>query len=385
VDDSDPVDFHAYYNEYKREMLKLRLPAQEFAFSLHRLSMKDDTELALAYSNALRTAVVPTLSIDGLFQPSTRMFLDSKQFQHSLQMIREQDKETNPGVYKRFEQNSGDADGGASHFSPRVHSREIPIFLIYQDQNQPVFIDTHYQSRALEDMVLAVRSEGTVESVFACNGRPVVWNLENPLRPLLSATIAHLSGALPTHVTYSEAHRRTSQNWQWSVGDSPLAYTSSRWHFNAFQADSVHRNYVVGALEQAHKYMSTSHHILSNLKLTEANFQILHEGSGAFKLLMRLWNEFYSSQSEVVNHVDAMDYDAASTKLHRLVSLSEEISKRAQQMNTTFANYRCHELDDREPVGSGMQDFGTFLVIVVIVLLCALCARAPKKLKPKIN
>lgn len=92
VDDSEPYDFHSYYNEYKRELLKLRLPAQEFAFSLHRLSMKEDTELALAYSNALRSAVVPTLSIDGLFQPSTRVYLDSKQMQHALRTLHDQEK-----------------------------------------------------------------------------------------------------------------------------------------------------------------------------------------------------------------------------------------------------------------------------------------------------
>jgi hypothetical protein len=385
VDDSEPYDFHAYYNEYKRELLKLKLPAQEFAFSLHRLSMKEDTELALAYSHALRSAVVPTLSIDGLFQPVTRMYLDSAQMQHGLRVLHDQDKKAQEGVYKRFEQHSGDADGGASHFSPRMHSREIPIFLFYQDQRKPVFVDIHYQSRALKDMVIAVRSEGTWESVFACNGRPVTWNLENPLRPLLTATVSHLAGLLPMHVTYSEAHQRTSQNWQWSVGDSPLAYTSSRWHFNAFQADALHRNYVVGVLEQAHVRMAAAYRTLTSLQLTDANFAVLHSGSGMFKLLMRLWNEFYSSQADVVNYVDVMDYDAASQKLHRLSSLAVEIEKRSRLMNATFAQFRCHEFEEQAPATSATTDFLIFISTTVVVVLCVLCMRSSKKVKPKIN
>jgi len=386
VDDGDPYDFHAYYNEYKRELLKLKLPAQEFAFSLHRLSMKDDTELALAYSNALRTATVPMLSIDGQFMQESRLYLDSKQLQHALRIIHDQDKEKDPSVYKRFEQHNGDTDGGAAHYTPLQHNKEIPVFLFYQDQSRPVFIDTHYQSRALDNMVLTVRSPGSWESVFACNGRPVFWNLENPLRPLLSATIMHLAGVLPTHVAYSEAHQRTSQNWIWSVGDSPLAYTTSRWHFNTMQADIVHRNYVVGALEEAHIHMAAAHQAMTGLTLTDANFAILGTESGSMKFLMRLWNEFYSSEVDVLAHVDVLDFDAASRKLHRLVSVAKEIRKRAHAISKIFAQYRCHEYAS-DPTSRQLSIHGDLLLGVLSIAAIGICVcfRSQKKHKPKIN
>ena len=35
---------------------------------------------------------------------------------------------------------------------------QVPIFLFYQDQKKyPVLIDIHHQSKALDDMVIAVR------------------------------------------------------------------------------------------------------------------------------------------------------------------------------------------------------------------------------------
>jgi len=187
-------------------------------------------------------------------------------------------------------------------------------------------------------MVLAVRSPGDWESIFQCNGHPVKWSLENPLRPLITATVAHLAGVLPMHVSYSEPHQRTSQNWAWSVGDSPMSYTTSRWHLNAFQADVVHRNYVVGAFEEADTYMASAHRLLSSLTLTPANFAVLHSGSGAFKLLMRLWNEFYSSQQDIVSHVDVMDYDTATQKLHRLVSVAEASTKTMKPLLLPFSS-----------------------------------------------
>ena len=92
-----------------------------------------------------------------------------------------------------------------------------------------VFIDKHYQARALDDMVIAVQSDEVEwESHLSCNGKAIVWNLRNPLRSMLSATAHHLSGVLPMHLAYDDAHGKVSQDWLWSVGCSPLSHTASR-------------------------------------------------------------------------------------------------------------------------------------------------------------
>ena len=177
-----------------------------------------------------------------------------------------------------------------------------------------------------------------------------------------------------------------SSIWEWSVGDSPMSYTTTRWHLNAFQADIVHRNFVVGALEEAHRYMAAAHGLLSNLRLTDANFDVLHSGSGAFKLLMRLWNEFYSSQRDVLQHVDVLDYDMASRKLHRLVAIAEEVNKRAGLMNATFARYQCHTAEENPATGAaGDTGFWLPTVGVAALLLAAFCCAPRARVKPKIN
>ena len=92
-----------------------------------------------------------------------------------------------------------------------------------------MFIDKHYQARALDDMVIAVQSDEVEwESHLSCNGKAIVWNLRNPLRSMLSATVHHLSGLLPMHLAYDDAHGKVSQDWLWSVGCSPLSHTASR-------------------------------------------------------------------------------------------------------------------------------------------------------------
>merc|ERR1712166_373713 len=385
VDNSPPVDFHSYYNEFKRELLKLQLPSQEFAFSLHRLSMAEDTELALAYANALHSATVPSLSIDGVFTPATRMYLDSASLQHNLKVLGNQN-----GVYSRFEKHPEDEGKGPMHSSPYANSQEVPIFLFYQDQKKyPVLIDIHHQSKALDDMVIAVRSEGTWESVFACNGRPVVLNLENPLKPLLSATISHLAGVIPSHLTYSEAHRRTSQDWLWSVGDNPLAWSTSRWHFSQLQVDTVHRNYVIGVLEVSDARMRAGFSTLSSLKLTASNFKVLVSSAGSIKQLLKLWTAYYTSQRGVLDMAAKLDFHHTTMKLPKLEAITIEFESSTTKLKKAFSAFDCVTTGPEDSGKSGLltnfQKLG-FLILAAGVALCLLVRGSkPTKTKPKIN
>ena len=82
--------------------------------------MAEDIELALAYANALRSATVPSLSIDGVFTPATRMYLDSASLQHNLKVLGNQN-----GVYSRFEKHPEDEGKGPMHSSPYANSQEV--------------------------------------------------------------------------------------------------------------------------------------------------------------------------------------------------------------------------------------------------------------------
>ena len=44
------------------------------------------------------------------------------------------------------------------------------------------------------------------ESHLSCNSKAIVWNLRNPLRSVLAATVHHLAGLLSMNLSYDDAH-----------------------------------------------------------------------------------------------------------------------------------------------------------------------------------
>jgi len=129
---------HFDFLKLQQEMMQFRLPRQNFHFVLHKYSMAEDHALTVAFANALRSAVVATLKVDGRFVATKRMYLDSQVLQKHLQLLHDH-------------LTAGDKDESA------VNKRDIPIFLFSMDVPLPVFIDKHYQARALDDMVIAVQ------------------------------------------------------------------------------------------------------------------------------------------------------------------------------------------------------------------------------------
>ena len=57
---------HFDFMKFQQEMERFRLPRQAFHFVVHKYSMAEDHALAVAYANALRSAVVATLKVDGV-------------------------------------------------------------------------------------------------------------------------------------------------------------------------------------------------------------------------------------------------------------------------------------------------------------------------------
>ena len=291
----DPLE-HGFVERFKSAMEPLRLPEQEFVFVTHRLSMSDDPRLSMAYSNALKAAVVPTLHMDGRFSAIKRLYLDSAVLQSELADV--QDEKRKPSHFRptstrpasrasadtaanqrrsarasRSSSASSRAAASRSHEgsnhigsarrsqSPTSHShghsldmlasRVIPIFLFSLSYPLPIFIDKFYQAKALDNMVVAVQSNQRLwESHVACNHHPVYWDLRSPLRSIVASVAQLLGGLLPAHVTYTAAHNRTAQSWLWAIGSNPMVGTSSGLQFSGTQQDAVHRHYVVSALRQ---------------------------------------------------------------------------------------------------------------------------------------
>jgi hypothetical protein len=131
----------------------------------------------------------------------------------------------------------------------------------------PVFIDKYYQAKALSDMVIAVQSNVSAwESRLSCNKKPIYWDLRNPLKSTLSSVGLLLGGLIPAHIGYNPASNKAYQNWLWSVGDSPLAYTTRNAQFSSLHRDVVFRNYIVNGINDSVAVLNEGIAILQNQK-----------------------------------------------------------------------------------------------------------------------
>lgn len=248
----NPLD-HSFLPRFKASLERLRLPAQDFAYSVQTLTMADDPRLSMAFSTSLRSTVIPTIRAGGGMATRERLYIDSSEIEYELSKIEE-----------KWEREHG----GAAVKS----TRQIPIFLLSLDDALPVFIDKHYRARALRSMVVAVQSpHQQYESELACGRKPIIQDLRDPLKPLVQATAELLGGLLPAHASYNHAHQRVSEDWLWSVGATACALTSHALGFSQVQADSLHRSYVTSVVRYAKKVLDELHEGLSELPTSGGN------------------------------------------------------------------------------------------------------------------
>lgn len=129
--------------------------------------------------------------------------------------------------------------------------RHIPIVLI--STNSSLAIDKRYLARALQSMVIAVQTPAPPTPHVISTPHALHHYLARaPLSQTLAATALRLGGLLSPHIGYLPGRARATQDWTWSVGDSPVSLTSlTGHHFSVLQRDIVHRNWVVAGLSNA--------------------------------------------------------------------------------------------------------------------------------------
>eukprot|EP00276_Gloeochaete_wittrockiana_P005699 CAMPEP_0184659246 /NCGR_PEP_ID=MMETSP0308-20130426/28998_1 /TAXON_ID=38269 /ORGANISM="Gloeochaete witrockiana, Strain SAG 46.84" /LENGTH=844 /DNA_ID=CAMNT_0027098935 /DNA_START=328 /DNA_END=2859 /DNA_ORIENTATION=- len=335
----DPLD-PTYFDveSFKKELIRYQLPSQQIVFAVHKIKMSDDPALAMAYSSSFRTAVVPTLNVEGQFEATKRVYVDSLLLQNQLRQLASRVHAKTKDAAKKDKHTTEEHDSDAGPH----YSAEVPIFLFSVDFSLPVLVDKYYQSRALKDMVIAVQSDHSRwDSGQACNGKPIYWNLRDPMRSVLLSTLGHIAGLLPTHYTFGEAQHRVSQDWTWSVGDQPSACTTYGYHFSQFQLDSAHRSHVVSGLDRSLYLLNAGVQLLSSLetKTKPENY--------AFSELVpaeNLTNEFLKTTDgwELLSTaVLQLDFNEATYHLGEMLMHAQRFKDLAQQVKTSMAPYMC--------------------------------------------
>lgn len=339
------------------EALSSLSASQKVMFSQHLMPLSEDPALTMAFSVARRAAAVPLLLVNGTYRSTVRSYLDSSILQRQLQKL------TDHGSLK------------GAHSSSRS-TLEVPIFwFIHSD---PLFVDKHYQAKALSDMIIVVQSElSSWESHLQCNGKSLLWDLRNPIKAALAATAEHLAGVLPLHLAYSQAHETAIEDWTWSVGCNPLSITSRGWHFSRFQLDLIGRSYIITSLEESIQAVNSAIHLLVLERTTIQGFKLFKSQERGivekYNSIVTLWRRI-STISSGLRYGDAI----------KLLSSLEDASKRfTEHVNSTIsALHPIHCTRERKvDVELDLTTIPAFLVVFAILWFVL----RPRRPKPKIN
>ncbi|XP_058213202.1 uncharacterized protein LOC131325133 isoform X2 [Rhododendron vialii] len=348
-----PVDV----KDLNEGLSSLLLPSQKVMFSPHMLALSEDPALAMAFSVSRRAAAVPVLLVNGTYRKTVRSYLDSSILQHQLQRLNEH----------------GSLKGTHAHSRSAL---EVPLFWFIN--NDPLFVDKHYQAKALSDMVIVVQSEPPAwESHLQCNGRSLLWNLRRPIKPALAAVAEHLAGLVPLHLAYSHAHETAIEDWIWSVGCNPLSVTSQGWHISQFQSDTIARSYILTALEESILLMNSAIHLLVMEHTSEQTFKLFHsrelELMNKYNYVVGQWRRISTISGEL-HYVDA---------LRLLYSLEDATKRFTDYVNETITHLRpTHCTRERKvDVEFDMTTVPAFLVVLIVLWLVL----KPRRPKPKIN
>lgn len=140
---ASPADMAFDLDLFKKEILKLKLPSQEFSFVLNTLDQANDNTLALAFRTSLHTANVQIH--DKLGQPiiERRTYLDSGHLREQLVAQNE-----DGGIL--FPHSSSISKSSSfplplSLPDERHPKKLLPIFIFSVNTPEPIFIDKVYQ------------------------------------------------------------------------------------------------------------------------------------------------------------------------------------------------------------------------------------------------
>ncbi|CAI5941946.1 unnamed protein product [Closterium sp. NIES-64] len=290
-----------YVEEFKAEVQKLCLPGQRFHFSTYRLSVAEDAALATAFSASLRAAVLPSAAAGGKASAGGRvqLYLDSHVLQHQLRSLGDDS-------LQRLKRSRGERA-----------QLDVPVFF-FAITSDPILIDQSLLAKSLPDMVLSVQlPHRHWPTGVTCNGKEMHADLRDPLAAVLAATMEHLAGLLPAHISFSAAHSFVVQDWRWAAGGHPLAAIgggllggggASSAHVSSLQQDAMARSFVVTALDEA---VATVNRAIAHLAA-----ETTHEDTYAVfkrweRQLAGQYNAVVEGWRRVAAAVEAMDYGGA--------------------------------------------------------------------------
>lgn len=357
----------------KSEILGMKLTSQTFKFNVKKMRLLDDPALSGALSMSVRSANRQNLNKNGGLADEVQYF-DSNELRS---LLRRQIVDPSRGPSQNTE-----ADGFAN-----LH---VPVFILTLDRNYPIFIDQHYISKALPDMVVVVDNlgvQGQHPMGITCNGDMVGHTEGSSLKAALSALLQHLGGLLPPHLGYSPAHKAITHDWMWSVGAHPFSMTSPGWKVSQVQHDAHHRRYVLDALDSSIDMVNHGIEILTSEKPSEASYaelllshQMASDMLKKFSLLVEMWRRTVTDAGE-------MEFDRACVKISEIERHAMEFLQLALSIQEKLHPAKCGKSEPFVTLGvtdevlGGALFLGVALCVYGLILKIKWRKEAQRKMK----
>ncbi|XP_024530236.1 uncharacterized protein LOC9659220 isoform X2 [Selaginella moellendorffii] len=341
-------------SQVKDAISTLRLPSQTFQYNVHLIGLSEDPALAMAFSVARRAAVIPVLQMNGAHSQSTRNYLDSIILQHQLQQLTARSPRSVP-----------------------KSTLEVPVFWFIRS-DESVFIDKHYLAKALPDMVIVMQSaQSSWPSHLQCNGKSIDWDASSPIKAAVAAVAEHLSGLMPTHLTYSHAHDNADEDWTWSAGNHPFSGTSSGYTISSLHTDAIARSYIVSALDESVQEMNA---VFERLSKEPTHERVFRPFKSMERQLLQEYNSVVGIWRQISINVGKAKFDDAVRSLSSLRHASERLTQQSDAIITALHPLHCTQHGHLHVPRELFACFG--LAVVAVMLRYALW---PRRLKPKIN
>ena len=375
----DPAHGHLV-SRLRHGVEQLRMEGQTFSFQVHRMSVSDEPMLAMAYTNSLRSAVVPTLMHDGHFSAIKRMYLDTAVLLHEL--VRFTPDLPPPPVQGTFA------------------ARSISIFLFSMDYPLPVFLDRTYVSRAFpaQELVIATQSSYHLyESAVSCNHAPVYVNLNYPFHSLLHSIVRLLTATLPHHLAHSSPHAPSSQ-WAMSVGGSVLTPLSSGHTFSALERRAIQRSYLVLHLTEFTHQVNLAVLRLQDTPLSPSSSS-LHTSPRWRRMVSALEQEHAKLMqlAELMTVlIEGGRLEMGVAQLPSMAAMAKQFEGKVRLMISMVEDKECEnvarvegmlggEVLERRRLGLGRWRWTCYLLCILVCLLMVTYRAVQWQLKPKSN
>ena len=446
---------------FKRQVAALRAHDQEFSFTFQRVSLNDDSALASAYYSSMRFAVEPTLHVAPASAPTLApasaptlaptsttdqqqkkekehtlqkqyttdskrvVYLDAKHLFNQLSTLQTIDPQLRDATVNTVADSSSSGDSGNKDQAGKENTlsfKNVPVFIFAHavsdqpDVGTPVLLErTKKIASSVNGMVFVVEHGQGVfgprilwESPTVCGTTSMYEDLGNPIRPALRAIANALGGLLPLHVGPSALLANAGQDhvqiverhndWQWSVGTSPLALTATdpkTTTFSRFNIDALHRSTIAQAMIASKMLLQPSYEIsqtVASLHSVE-NFR-----------MVALREQSMLNMNAIAKQVQKFEYDTALRSLKMLLQTSRSVHDISTQLKATEDAHKCIQQGSNTPWFSGISWTTTVermtqihmvekpwiigieaLVLVFFLLFCLKRTGRSMKKKAKIN